>query len=289
MRESGMTIEKLLESISDLPTLPASTLRVIKETDNSTSSAASVALILGQDQALGVKVLRLANSAYYGLSRKVSTLGEAVVILGMRTVRNLALVASSYPWMSKPIKGYELGPRALWCHSFGVSTGAQLIAKQAKLGAPEEAFTAGLMCDIGKVAMSVQIDSALPMIVNAAQQFCLPFDLAERELFGFDHAEVGEHMAIQWNFPKVISDAIRYHHAPRKCEGPNHLVDCVHIGDYLTSSMGFGIGGDGLQYIFDDTALERLGIKADDLDQVINDFVISYEEYERSFQELQSA
>lgn len=96
-------------------------------------------------------------------------------------------------------------------------------------------------------------------------------------------------MAIQWNFPKVISDAIRYHHAPRKCEGPNHLVDCVHIGDYLTSSMGFGIGGDGLQYIFDDTALERLGIKADDLDQVINDFVISYEEYERSFQELQSA
>jgi len=289
MSESRLTVESLVSSISDLPSLPQAALRVIELTDNSASTALTIASVLAQDQALAVKVLRLANSAYYGLSRKVSTLQDAVVVLGMRTVRNLALVASSYPWMVKPVAGYDLGPKQLFCHSFGVATGAQLVARYCRFANPDEAFTAGLMCDIGKIAMSSCLEGSVHRIVEAAQNFCLSFDLAERQLFGFDHAEVGEYLARSWNFPAQAIEAIRYHHAPQTIQKWNPIVDCVHVGDYLTSIMGFGLGADGMQYIFDDSTLERLSMKAEDLDQVVNEFVEQYEAYERNFEELQAA
>ncbi|MBL8086737.1 MAG: HDOD domain-containing protein [Chthonomonas sp.] len=289
MSEQLITIEEIVSRTTDLPSIPAAALKVLQETESSTSTASSVAQILSTDQALSARILRLANSAYYGLSRRVGNLSEAVVVLGMRTVRNLAIVASSYPWMTKPVPGYELGTKELWLHSFGVAIGAQLAAKRANSPLEEQAFTSGLLCDIGKLALSVWFENKTDKMLQLAQAKRTSFIQVERMLLGYDHAEVGAHLAESWNFPKEIVNAIKYHHDPDACEDRTLLVDCVHFGDYITMLMGFGLGGDGMQYRFCESTLERLGIEPDDLDDVISEFVTQYEAYEKMFEELQAA
>ena len=116
-----LSIEDLMKKTTDLPSLPAATFAVMREADSPTSSAHTIASHLMEDQALTMRVLRLANSAFYGLSRQIMSAEEAVVVLGSRTIRHLCLVASTYPWMSKPLKGYELGPEQLFSHALAVA------------------------------------------------------------------------------------------------------------------------------------------------------------------------
>lgn len=289
MSKELLTLEEIVARTPELPSIPAAALKVIQETESVTATAASVARILVSDQALTARILRLANSAYYGLTRKVNHVSEAVVVLGMRTVKNLALVASSYPWLTKPVPGYELGSKDLWLHSIGVGIGAQLTAKLSRKCHDDMAFTAGLLCDIGKLAMSVWFEEKTSKMLLAAQQKGMTFCEVERLLLGYDHAEVGAFLTENWNFPTQIVQAIRYHHSPDQQETYDPLADCVHVGDYLTMMMGFGLGGDGLQYKLDPDSLSRLGLEANNLDEIINEFVLAYEAQALMFEELQAA
>jgi len=289
MPSSLISVEDIVRKTTDLPTIPAAALRVVREADSSTSSASSVAQILAQDQALSVRVLRLANSAYYGLSRKVSDLSEGVIVLGMRSIRNLAMVASTYPWMVKPLAGYCLGPKQLWAHSFGVAVGAQSVAERARIQNVEATFTAGLLHDLGKVALSIWLENKLVGLIGLANRDGLTFDQAERRVLGFDHTEVGQYMAEGWNLPPTLVDAIRYHHEPNLCPGHSPIVDCVHVADYLTLSLGYGLGGDGLQYQFYEETLTRLGLAPSDLDDISDRLVQTFDGYESMFGELQLA
>lgn len=284
-----ITIQDIVSRTTDLPTIPAAAIKVMKETQKSDSNAASVAKILSTDQALSARVLRLANSAYYGLSRRVGDLQESVVILGMRSVKNLATVAATYPWMSKPLTGYSLGPEEMWRHSFGTAVGAQLVATKSGKIAPDVAFTAGLLHDLGKAALSIWLESKIAAIKLYASREQIPFDLAERKVLGYDHCQVGAYLAQNWNLPEEIELAALYHHRPDEAPGNHPVVDCVHIGDYLTTTMGFGLGGDGLHYAFSSKSLERLGLQEKDLDKLTDDFVEGYEAYETLFNELRAA
>ncbi len=284
-----ISIEDIVKKTTDLPSLPAAALKVMRETESSTSNASSIAQILAQDQALSARVLRLANSAYYGLTRKVTNLQESVVVLGMRCVRNLCMVAATYPWMSRKLDGYCLGPKELWTHSFGTALGAQLFAKLSKKCSEDQAFTAGLLHDIGKVALSVWLENKIGLVSQYATQAEVSFDEAERKILGYDHCQVGEHLALSWNLPEDIVLAVRWHHNPNGLETPSAIVDCVHLGLYLTMSMGFGLGGDGMQYKFCEESLQRLGIDAGDIDSITDAFVAGYEDYEKMFEELAAA
>ncbi len=286
-----ITMEELVAKTTDLPSMPAAAVLVMQETNKSTANAQSVARALSTDQALTARVLRLANSAYYGLARQVNELNEAVVILGMRSVKNLAMVAASYPWMSRPLSGYALEPEAMWKHATGVAVGAQLTARLSRKCSEDAAFTAGLLHNLGKVAVSVWLDGKIAAVRLYAAKNDLSFEEAERAIFGFDHCQVGAFLARQWNLPEEIVAACRYHHNPTilPADAPQAIVDCVHIGDYLTCAMGFGLGGDGLQYRFDDAALARLGLAPDGLDRITDDYVALYESYELLFREVTAA
>ncbi|HEY3780485.1 MAG TPA: HDOD domain-containing protein [Fimbriimonadaceae bacterium] len=286
MVTTSLTIEDIVKKTPDLPTIPAAALAVMREADSSVSTAHSVAAQIAQDQALTARVLRLSNSAYYGLSRQVVDLQEAVVVLGMRCVRNLAVVAATYPWMSKPLKGYMLAPKQMWTHSFGVAVAAQLVAKKTGSAPDETSFIAGLLHNIGKVALSIWLENKLPMMMNMAIKEGIPFDELERKVLGFDHADVGAFLGEQWNLPKIFIEAIHYHHRPDECIPPNSVVDCVHVGDYLTMAMGFGLGGDGLRYDVSENALARIGLSETDVDELTEDFVKEYQKYESLFEEM---
>lgn len=287
MTPTSLTLEDIVQKTPDLPTIPAAAIAVMRETESATGTATSVAHHLAQDQALTARVLRLANSAYYGLQRQVMDLQEAVVVLGMRSVRNLAMVAATYPWLSKPLKGYGLGPKEMWTHSFGTAVGAQLVAKRARLQELDTMFTAGLVHNMGKVALSIWLENKIPAMLALASRDNLTFDQVERKLLGYDHAEVGAYMADQWNLPRPLTQAIRYHHQPAECPDDNPIVDCVHIGDFLTMSMGFGLGGDGLRYDFHEETLKRIGLDASVFDELACSFVDTVDEYEKLFMEMQ--
>lgn len=286
MVSTTLTIEDIVKKTPDLPTIPAAALAVMREADSSVSTAQSVAKHIAQDQALTARVLRLANSAYYGLSRQVVDLQEAVVVLGMRCVRNLAVVAATYPWMSRPLKGYMLAPKQMWTHSFGVAVAAQQIARKTQRAPDETVFIAGLLHNIGKVALSIWLENKLPNMVSLAIKEGLTFDELERKMLGFDHADVGAYLGEQWNLPKVFIEAIHYHHNPNGCDPTNTVVDCVHIGDFMTMSMGFGLGGDGLRYDLCEDALTRVGLNKEEIDLLVNDFVDEYQRYESLFEEM---
>lgn len=289
MGASTLKIEDIVKKSNDLPTIPAAALAAMREADSASGTARTVASHISRDQALSARVLRLANSAYYGLSKQVTDLQEAVVVLGMRTVRNLAVVAATYPWMVKPLKGYMLDPISMWTHSFGVGVAAQLIAKRSGRCDPDLAFTAGLLHNLGKVALSVWLDNKMAALLGLASKDELTFDEVERKLLGFDHAEVGAYMAEQWNLPDSLIAPIRYHHRPNDLNPTSPVVDCVHLGDFLTTSMGFGLGGDGLRYGFETDTLTRLGLSDSDIDELSSEFLIAFEVYSKMIEEMNEA
>jgi putative nucleotidyltransferase with HDIG domain len=280
-----ITLDEIVSRTPDLPSMPTAVLAVMKEVESATSSAHTVARTLAQDQALSARVLRLANSAFYGLPRQVTQVSEAVVLLGMRCVKNLALVASTYPWLTKPLKGYNLGPKELWRHSFGVAVGAEVIAKHTRCAATDEAFTAGLLHNLGKVALSIWMEDRLVGMLALAAKENLTFDEVERRVLGYDHAEVGAHMGESWNLPRVIVDVLRNHHHPNTTTAPNVLVDCVHLADYLTMSLGIGLGGDGLKYELCEDSFARLGLTPESIDELADKFNEEYSRHESMFDE----
>jgi len=256
----NLSIEEIVAKTTDLPTLPAAALAVMRETDSASSNAQSVARNLSHDQALTARVLRLANSAFYGLSRRVQDPQEAVVILGMRTVKSLAMIASTYPILTKPLLGYEIGADALWRHSFATGLGAQMIATKTRQSNPDTSFTAGLLHNIGKLTLSVWLENRLGGMTQIAYRAGVGFDQIEKQLLGFDHADVGAHLAESWNLPAPLVESIRFHHHPSESAEYQDIADCVHIADHLAMSLGIGLSGEGHCYSFDEGAMDRLKI-----------------------------
>src|SRR5262249_1915523 len=155
---------------------------------------------------------------------------------------------STFPWLSRPIEGYALGPGQLWAHALGTAVGASLVAERSRRASPDLAFTAGLLHDIGKLAMSVWLERKIPALLKISEIEETPFDAVERRVLGYDHTEVGAHLGERWNLPQELIEAMRWHHRPDEAPLNPALVDCVHIADYLSMAMGLGIGGDGLRY-----------------------------------------
>lgn len=282
-----VTLEDILSKTTDLPTVPAAALAAIREADNPSSTSSSIADHLMTDQSLSMRILRLANSPYYGLSRKIATIQEGVMILGTRTVKNLCLVASTYPWLSRPMSGYDLGPRQMWRHALAVAVGGQLIAKRAGVERAEMVFTAGLLHDLGKVALNIWLENKIQAMQLLAERDGLSFDEVERRVLGFDHCMVGAHLAESWNLPESVIEVIRYHHSPAQSPQRSTLLDCIHLGDYLSMAMGVGIGGDGLRYQFDEQSLTNLGMTPADIEMLAFDFMDEFQIQEAKFEDMQ--
>ncbi|HTQ08991.1 MAG TPA: HDOD domain-containing protein [Fimbriimonadaceae bacterium] len=279
-----LTLDEVVEKTPDLPALPAATLAVMRESQSATSTAHSVARYLSQDQSLTARVLRLANSAFYGMQRRIASPDEAVIILGMRAVRNLAMIASTYHWMDKPLRGYALEPHEFWEHSLSVAVASQVLAQSVSPGSSDLAFTCGLLHDLGKVALSAWLENRSVTLNSVAARLDLTTDQAERRVLGFDHQQVGGKLAEKWNLPKVIVEAISYHHCPSTVETESPAVDIVHVADYMASTTQVTThGGEGIHIYLDKAALDRLMIGDDEMQGLSEEFAVQYENYEKLF------
>jgi putative nucleotidyltransferase with HDIG domain len=266
-------LQQLVQTVRDLPALPEVVVRVMRLAEDPRSDAQSIARVIATDQAMAARVLKLANSAFYGLPRRVSTLSEAVVILGFRTIKNLAIAASTFELLNREIAGYWLQRGELWRHSLACAIGAQLIARRVRLPVSEEAFVAGLLHDIGKVAINLFVREQFDQIMERALQDRIPFVEAEQAVLGFNHAMAGGLIAEKWNLPPLLVSVIKYHHQPSSAPEKEPMISVVHLADLLSITMGMGIGGDGLYYVLEEGTLAMFGLEQADIDELCEQIV----------------
>jgi putative nucleotidyltransferase with HDIG domain len=198
-----------------------------------------------------------------------------VVYLGHSAIKSLLLAASIATYLERPVPGYALERGELWKHSVGVAAGARLITLRLGGQVAEEAYSAGLLADIGKLALDSALrDADLRGFETAGASFA---DL-ERDFFGIDHATLGAEMARRWHLPEPLIEAIACHHRPAQAQAGNLLAAAVHVADGAMMMLGIGLGVDGLQYPLDPVACERLGWTVDKLPELIDKVVPLIEE-----------
>jgi putative nucleotidyltransferase with HDIG domain len=197
------------------------------------------------------------------MENRVATVQQAIVVLGLTTVQELILAHSMADRLNKPMPGYELNRGDLWHHAVGTAIGAKLISRERGLKINDEAYFAGLLCDIGKLVFEKLLRNTDTSQPAWAHQ---PFQEMELATFGMDHAMLGAEMARRWQLPDHLVATIAYHHNPEEAP-PAHLslVSAVHVADAAMMMMGVGLGIDGLQYKLDLEALKRLRMDEQDL------------------------
>ncbi len=207
------TLQDLIAGTSELRSLPSTTMRLMDLLDDATVGADEVLAVIEKDPSLTANLLKLCNSAYYGLRRQVGTARQALVLLGNRTIVNLAFAASMGDVLRGPLTGYHMERNQMWHHALGTALGAaHLASRQPDVSLRERAFTAGLVHDIGKLLLNGALKQKLVQLPSEPTAAAL--QAAEVQIMGFDHAEAGAALAQAWNFPPALVDLIAGHHRP---------------------------------------------------------------------------
>jgi putative nucleotidyltransferase with HDIG domain len=194
----------------NLPTIPTVLARILQLVDAETASGKDLIAVVERDQALTGKLLRLANSAFFGQSRKVATIPRAVVLLGFSTVRNLALSVKVWETLGAGAARSRL--EELWRHAVAVAMATKVLATRLRAGDPEEAFTAGLLHDVGRLLLAMRFRDDYWRAVGGAGEV-EAVDRLEAEHLGIDHAEVGSWVLEAWNLPPSIVELVAQHHS----------------------------------------------------------------------------
>lgn len=250
--------DAILEKVREIPALPTAVSEILAMVQDPEVGVAEVMAVVERDPNLTVELLRLSNSAYFGGGREIATLRDAGVVLGLNRVLQLILATAVFPVVRQPIRGYDMAPGQLLEHSVAVAVGAETLAASLQRNAPPQTFTAGLLHDIGKIVLGTFLEVDAAPILALAREKGIPFDAAEREILGIDHAEAGAALLAAWSIPSTIVEVVQWHHAPEGVAGDKTVVDLVHMADLLVTQCGVGMGIDGLSYRPNPQTLERL-------------------------------
>lgn len=264
-------LEHVLRRIQALPPLPTSAMRVIALTKNPATSAKELENVIGQDPALAAGMLRQANSAYYGYARRISSLQEAIVVLGFQATQGLAMASAVAPILKTQLVGYEIEQDGLWKHSMLTAMAARSLCRKLKLPFGDVAFTAGLLHDIGKLVISIYVQEVGAYLIEKVNVAKLSYVELEEKVIGYNHATVGGFLAKGWNLPEDLVESISYHHAPSRAQNHVELASVIHVANGLASTLGIGGGVDSFLNPIQQDALDRLTLKESDLEQIMAD------------------
>lgn len=233
---------------------------VLAVAEDDKSTAEDLQEVIMRDQALSAKLLKVANSAYYGIPRTVDTVSRATVLLGFQTVVGLALTVSVYDTLWGAGKGHYLDRRELWKHSLATATAARLLSLNPGGKDGAVAFTAGMLHDIGKTVFDSHLGEQYGKVVDACHRDGVSIYDAEMSVLGISHAELGHKIARRWQLPEILSESIRYHHTPGAAEAEHSAVSAlVNMADYLARQMAIGENGDTAPATIKDEAFRIWG------------------------------
>ena len=261
--------QDILAQVKSVPSLPAVVVKLREYLDDPEVNFTSLARVIELDPGLTANVLQLANSAYFGWRGSISSVRDAISRLGTSRIFQMVLCMSVAPLVRRPVKGYGLSAEQLWDHSVAVAICSEQLALRLQLSCAGQAFTTGLLHDLGKIVLGTFVeidDEPIREIVELDQ---LSFDQAERMVLGIDHAEVGAHLLRAWNLPDDVVAAARWHHDPNRNDTSyQDVVDLTHCADGVCLNVGWGAGMEALQYRQDDACAERLGLKIKTVEDV---------------------
>ena len=261
----------LAEASDDLPTVPDVADRVIEVLDDPDTSADDVRAVIERDAALAARILKVSNSAMYGIPSEISSISQAISLIGGRAVRNLVMAVA----MREVYR--EFGPleQRLWDHGSAAAPIAAAIARAHEIAVdPDEAFSAALLHDIGKTALANSHRAEFEALVKEVDASGGDACQAEREAFGFDHAQVGARVAEGWKLPPALVEAIRRHHDEDAFatlpDAQGRMAALVSLTSHLLTKLG--VGRPAPQPELDPTALPAwsfLGLPADAVDDLM--------------------
>ena len=235
-------VEDIIMSGYEIPPMPNVAQQILRMVADPDTTAEKLQKVILADQALTTRILKIANSPFYGVPRAVRTLSTAIIILGYKMIRNLVLATAT-----KSInRRFGLTEMMMWEHSIGASIASFLIAKKVRFPDPEEAFLAGLLHDIGKQILNNYDSERYMRVIERAYNEDVTFYFAEKEIFGFSHPEVGALVVKKWKLSEELENAIRYHHDGFQTnikENPFYmgkLPTIVNLSDLICLKIGIG-------------------------------------------------
>lgn len=237
-----MVPKELILSACNIPAVPMVAFKVLKLIEDPLSTIEDIQKAITADQAMATRILKIANSAFYGARRSINTVSDAITVIGFNTVKHVVLAVST----REVYKGFGLFEQKLWEHSLAVSIASGLLAGDITFVKREEAIVAGLLHDIGKVTINNNQPEKYSVITQAVYDRMEPYAHIEKEFLGFDHAEVGYLLAEKWGFPEVLCNVILKHHIWSSSESfsqdplENSLCLVVALADALCVKLGVG-------------------------------------------------
>ncbi|MBX7255037.1 MAG: HDOD domain-containing protein [Candidatus Hydrogenedentes bacterium] len=264
--------DQILEEIKLVPSLPASATEAVSIVRDPNASLTELEAIIECDAGLATNILRLANSAYFGGRGSISTVKDATVRLGTKRIVQLVLTTAVAPRIKPPLAGYDMPSGALLAHSVAAAVGAEQLAQELRLAAPDYTYTAGLLHDIGKIVLGTYLNVEAKPILDLAFGEGVSFEEAERQVLGIDHAEVGAELLTWWRLPDDVVRVVRYHHDPYAIadgDGDGIVTDLVHVGDHIGRLCGTALGADGVNYSVSPRSVERLALTPEITESVV--------------------
>ena len=267
------SLVKLNRYIDSMPSLSVTVSKIIEVSKNPQSTAKDLNRVISLDPVLVGKVLKLINSAYYGLQNKVTSLVTAIIMLGMNTIKNLALSTAVLGNMKKDTSFKALNIDGFWRHSIGVGVLSKLIA--SKIGIPatkkEEYFIGGLLHDIGKIPLNELFEESYMKAIRAADMKKAMLADMEKEFIGITHTEVGKMIAEKWNLMDETFECVLHHHDPNMASEKNYkLVTAVHIADIYCNMNQVGFSGSRHTDPIGEHLLDSIGINEAFLEELFD-------------------
>lgn len=262
MNQDSAELQQALDSLGSLPTLPGVVRLLTSMVDDDKTSAADLGAVISRDQVLSAKLLRLVNSPIYGFPGRISSVKQALVLLGFNVVKGLVLGTAVFDQLAANLRG-------LWNHSLGAAIISRRIAKARGMPDAEEVMVAGLLHDLGKVVLSHVAPEAAEAAATTARLKRIHIAEAERKVIGLDHCEIAARVVKQWHLPQRLGDVLVHHHAPMHAEHNQTAAAIVHVADILARGMGYGDGGDPVMPPLDHAAYQMLGLSFEQIDQIL--------------------
>jgi putative nucleotidyltransferase with HDIG domain len=258
---------QILSKVKSFPTMPGAGAKMLSLLEEPDTEISEIEEILRYDPGLTANVLKLANSAYFGIPSKIGSLRQAVIVLGLKRLIQLVVASCVSAVMDKSVPGYGLPAGDLWRHSIAVSIAAEAMVKDKKRTVSQDVFTPALLHDAGKLVLGTFVKDELEAIESIAAKG-VPFVVAENMILGTDHAEIGAQILSHWNLPPGVINAVRWHHDPDSPETSNKQMDIVYLANLLCQTTDTSGEAGGQSVELSPAVIERLGVRLNQFEAI---------------------
>jgi HD-like signal output (HDOD) protein len=267
--EGDHVVESAIEKVGEIATLPEVTVKIIQIVEDPSSTARDLHDIIKNDPALSSRLLKVVNSAFYGLPGQIASVDRAIVLLGLSAVKNIAIAASMTHLFDGGVAVEGFNGVEVWRHSIGVAVGARLLTAAQGRPSVEESFLAGLIHDLGLLVERQVFPKGIAEVIAKQQAEPSPFCDLEGQVIGADHQAFGSALATKWRFPTSLCTSIGYHHKPMDLAEVNReLPVLVFVADVLACKAGIGFSATGVLQDYDAEMLDVMRLTPEALDEV---------------------